>query len=63
MAESMVACKQEVLEKGSQEEALISHWVGPKNLPTYTVTHFLQQGHSYSKKATAPNSVTPYGQA
>jgi hypothetical protein len=25
--------------------------------------HFLQQGHTYSNKATPPNSVIPYGQA
>ena len=25
-----------------------------------TVTHFLQQGHTYSNKATPPNSVIPY---
>ena len=24
------------------------------------MTHFLQQGHNYSKSATLPNSVTPY---
>ena len=24
------------------------------------VTHFLQQGHTYSNKATPPNSATPY---
>ena len=27
--------------------------------PTPTVTHFLQQGHTYSNKATPPNSATP----
>ena len=26
--------------------------------PTPTVTHFLQQGHTYSNKATPPNSAT-----
>ena len=25
------------------------------------MTHFLQQGHSYSKKAMSPNSATPCG--
>jgi hypothetical protein len=29
--------------------------------PTPTVTHILQQGHTYSNKATSPNSATPYG--
>jgi hypothetical protein len=28
-----------------------------------TVTHFLQQGHTYSNKATPPNNATPCGQA
>jgi hypothetical protein len=28
--------------------------------PTLTVTHFLQQSHTYSDKATPPNSVTPW---
>ena len=27
---------------------------------THTVTHFLQQGHTYSNKATLPNSATPW---
>ena len=27
--------------------------------PTPTVTHFLQQGHTYSNKATPPNSANP----
>jgi len=27
--------------------------------PNPTVTHFLQQGHTYSNKTTPPNSVTP----
>ena len=25
------------------------------------MTHFLQQGHTYSNKATPPNSASPYG--
>jgi hypothetical protein len=28
--------------------------------PTPTVTHLLQQGHTYSNKATPPNSATPW---
>ena len=27
--------------------------------PTFTVTHFLQQSHTYSKKATFPNMPLP----
>jgi hypothetical protein len=27
----------------------------------FTVIHFLQQGHTYSKKAALPNSATAYG--
>ena len=29
--------------------------------PTPTVIHFLQQDHTYSNKATPPNSATPHG--
>jgi hypothetical protein len=28
--------------------------------PTPTVTHFLQQGHTYSNKATPPNTAAPW---
>ena len=28
--------------------------------PTTTVTHFLQQGHTYPNKAIPPNSATPW---
>lgn len=28
--------------------------------PDFVITHFLQQGHTYSKKTTPPKSVTPY---
>jgi hypothetical protein len=28
--------------------------------PSPTVTHFLQQGHTYSNKAIQPNSATPW---
>ena len=28
--------------------------------PDFVVTHFLQQGHTYSNKITPPKSVTPY---
>jgi hypothetical protein len=30
------------------------------SLPTPTVTHFLQQSHTYSNKATPPNSATSW---
>jgi hypothetical protein len=29
--------------------------------PTPTVIHFLQQGHTYSNKATSPNGIPPCG--
>ena len=29
--------------------------------PIYTVTHFLQQGYTYSNKATPPNGATSHG--
>ena len=29
-------------------------------MPTFTVINFLQQGHTYSNKATSPNSATPW---
>jgi hypothetical protein len=40
-------------------------WLSPRQLgrvskPIPTVTDFLQQGHTYSQKATHPNSTTPY---
>jgi hypothetical protein len=28
--------------------------------PTSSVTYFLQQGHTYSKKATHPNNIVPW---
>ena len=28
--------------------------------PTHTVTHFFQQGHTYSNKATPPSTATPW---
>ena len=31
--------------------------------PAYIVTHFLQQGHTHSNKATPPKSAIPIGQA
>ena len=35
------------------------NWAGLQvSKPTPTVTHFLQQDHTYSKKATPPNSAT-----
>jgi hypothetical protein len=46
-----------------QEEDLVPHgWsliIGDLKAHT-TVTNFLQQGHTYSKKAILPNSVTLY---
>jgi hypothetical protein len=42
----------------------IPHWAELEYIcvtskPTCTVTHFPQQGHSYSNKATSPTSATP----
>jgi hypothetical protein len=37
----------------------LGHWETSK--PTYTVTHFLEQGHTYSNKATLPISTTSFG--
>ena len=34
--------------------------VNETSKPALTVTYFLQQGHTYSKKATPLNSATPY---
>ena len=36
---------------------MVRMWV---SLPTPTVPHFLQQGHTYSITATPPNSATPW---
>ena len=44
--------------KSSQEEALF--WLGTSK-STPTVTHFFQQGHTYSNKATPPNSAISHG--
>ena len=59
---------------GSQEETVfcrqpggsfLQHWVDLEyyetSKPTYTVTQFLQQGHTYSNKATPPNHLTFHG--
>ena len=36
-------------------------WLGGvSQQPTLTVIYFLQQSHTYSNKATPPNSVTPW---
>jgi hypothetical protein len=54
------------------EELRIQHLVGKQektgfqetrrsfSKPTHTVTHFLQQGHTYSNKAILSNSATPW---
>jgi hypothetical protein len=43
----------------------VQHWCSLSGYNTlksaYTVTHFLQQGHSHSNKAIPPNSTVPYG--
>ena len=45
------------------EGGCVSHWHRrPQSLPP-TVTHFLQQGHTYSNNATPPNSAPPYGRS
>lgn len=51
--------------QGNQEETTSSlHWAGLKHRtskPTSPVTHFLQQSHTYSNKATPPDNVTSHG--
>ena len=50
-----------------QQKETVSHtWhslsiLDLKAYPPPTVTHFFQQGHTYSNKAIPPNSATPYG--
>ena len=36
-------------------------WAYETSKPASIVIHFSQQGHTYSNKATSPNSATPYG--
>ena len=36
-------------------------WAKDTSKTSPTVTHFLQQGHTYFNKATPPNSATPFG--
>jgi hypothetical protein len=38
-------------------------WPAEHLYPAYPVLHFLQQGHTYSNKATPPNNAIPYSQA
>jgi hypothetical protein len=54
-AESSTSCSKDKQEKTG------SHVARRKVLkPTTTVTHFLPQDHTYSNKATHPNSATPW---
>jgi hypothetical protein len=47
--------------EGSQEHTTILQEARRRDSkPIPTVTHFLQQGHTYSNKATVPNSATPW---
>jgi hypothetical protein len=46
--------------KGSQEQTVFHVARRRVSNPTLTVIDFLQQGHTYSNKATPPNSVTPW---
>ena len=68
----MAVCRQTVLEKELRVLHLnlkatgheLRHWHGlsiyETSKPTPTVTHFLQQGHTYLNEVTPPNSATPY---
>jgi hypothetical protein len=50
------------LDLKATRRLLLPHWAELEpSKPAYTMTHFLQQGHTYSNKATPPNSVTSYG--
>jgi hypothetical protein len=44
----------------------VTHWAEPEHIrdlkSVAPVTHFFQQGHTYSNKATPPNSATLYEQ-
>jgi hypothetical protein len=46
--------------EGKQEKTGFQPARGSVSKPTPTVRHFLQQGHTYSSKATPPNSATPW---
>ena len=71
MVGSMVACRQTQCWKGTGSSTLgstgsrkrVRHWawlelLRPQSSPT--LSHFLQQGHTYFNEATSPNSATPY---
>jgi hypothetical protein len=48
--------------KATGRRLALSSWVElmhRTSKPMPTVTHFFQQGHTYSNKVTPPNSVTP----
>jgi hypothetical protein len=53
--ESFTSCSE-----GKQEETGFQGTRMRVLKPTATITHFLQQGHSYSNKALAPNSASPW---
>jgi hypothetical protein len=59
------ASRRRLSSASSQERDTLSHWVKLEHVdvskPAYTVTHFLQQGHTYSNKDTPPNSATSHG--
>jgi hypothetical protein len=73
MTGSMVACRQMWCWR-SQEFFFLTHRQQGEtechagyslsiydSKPTPIVTHFVQLSHTYSNKASSPNSVTPYG--
>ena len=52
------------LDPQADRRLTLPHLVGLEHRtskPTPIVMHFLQQGHTYSSKATPPNSVTSCG--
>ena len=66
----MVTCRQTWCWRGScilhrQQEVIsligYSMSICETSKPASAMTHFLQQDHIYSKKATFPNTATPFG--
>jgi hypothetical protein len=52
------------LDQQAAMRVYISHWAELEPRPPsllHTVTYFFLQGHTYSNKATPPNSATPHG--
>ena len=65
MASSLEACQLEkqsftICSKDKKEKNVLRQLGRRSQSPPSTVTHFLQQSHTYSNKVTPPNSAIPW---